>query len=95
MIWLQHYEKYLPIIKDYANSCSVEDTKNVTHDVISIKAGAVWNDVIEAIKGDNHIVVGGERTVSPSGGWLQGGAYHSLLDCMVLALLKWSILLSY
>eukprot|EP00957_Ditylum_brightwellii_P081253 6180885-Ditylum_brightwellii.AAC.1 len=50
MIWLQNYEKDLSIIKSYVNSCSDDDVNKVAHDVISIKAGAVWDDVIEAVK---------------------------------------------
>lgn len=73
MIWLQNYEKDLSIKKNYTNSCSPDDDKKLTHDVISIKAGAVWDDVIEAVKGDYHVVTGGGRTVSAIGGWLQGG----------------------
>ena len=35
--------------------------------------GETWDDVLEAVKGDYHIVTGGGRTVSAAGGWLQGG----------------------
>ena len=73
MIWMQNYEKDLSIVKDYSNSCEINDSHSVTHDVIGIGGGAVWDDVIEAVKDDYHIVTGGARTVSAIGGWLQGG----------------------
>ena len=40
---------------------------------ISFPQGETWDDVLEAVKGDYHIVTGGGRTVSAAGGWLQGG----------------------
>jgi len=74
MIWMQNFEKDLSIVKDFSNSCTSADADaKITHDVIGIGGGAVWDDVIEAVKGDYHIVTGGGRTVSAIGGWLQGG----------------------
>lgn len=37
------------------------------------KIGETWDDVLEAVKDNYHIVTGGGRTVSAAGGWLQGG----------------------
>lgn len=67
MIWMQNYEKDLTIKPLYENKCGD------THDVIAIGGGAVWDDVIEAVGSDYHVVTGGGRTVSAIGGWLQGG----------------------
>lgn len=47
----------------------------ISHNLALIQyfPGETWDDVLEAVKGDYHIVTGGARTVSAAGGWLQGG----------------------
>ena len=73
LVWMHNYEKDLTIHESYKNSCPASHEKYVEHDVISIGGGAVWDDVIEAVKDNYHVVTGGGRTVSAIGGWLQGG----------------------
>jgi FAD/FMN-containing dehydrogenase len=67
LIWMQNYPKDGTITVNYEDSCGT------THDaVIGVNGGETWNDVIEAVGPDYHIVTGGGRTVSAVGGWLQG-----------------------
>ena len=77
LVWMQNYEKDLTIKQNYINSCPVNNKKYAEHDVIAIGCGAVWNDVIEAVKDKYHVVTGTSRTVSAIGGWLQGGMQMS------------------
>jgi hypothetical protein len=67
LIWMQNFDKDLTIKPQYTTTCGD------VHDVIALGGGAIWDDVIEAVKEDYHIVTGGGRTVSAIGGWLQGG----------------------
>lgn len=67
LIWMQNFDKDLTIKPQYVNQCGD------VHDVIALGGGTIWDDVIEAVKGDYHVVTGGGRTVSAIGGWLQGG----------------------
>ena len=41
--------------------------------MVGIGGGEVWDDVLDHVKGDYHVVTGGGRTVSAAGGWLMGG----------------------
>jgi hypothetical protein len=67
LIWMQNYPKNGTITENY-KSCD-----DVTHHaVISINGGETWNDVIEAVGPNYHVVTGGGRTVSAAGGWLMG-----------------------
>ena len=50
LVWMHNYEKDLTIHESYKNSCQASHEKYVGHDVISIGEGAVWDDVIEAVK---------------------------------------------
>jgi len=68
LIWLQLFEKDGTIEPSYVDSCGT-----VHGPVVNIGGGETWNDVIEAVGEDYHIVTGGARTVSAVGGWLQGG----------------------
>jgi hypothetical protein len=67
LIWMQNYPKDGTITTDFQDSCGT------TYDaVVGINGGETWNDVLEAVKGDYHVVTGGGRTVSAAGGWLMG-----------------------
>lgn len=68
LIWMQNFEKNGTIYDDYT-SC---DGTKIYHAVIAVNGGETWNDVIEAVGTDYHVVTGGARTVSAAGGWLQG-----------------------
>ena len=41
--------------------------------MVGIGGGEVWDDVLDHVKGDYHVVTGGGRTVSAAGRWLMGG----------------------
>ena len=68
MIWMHNYPKDGMIQTNFENSCGV-----VTDAVVGIGGGEVWDDVLDHVKGDYHVVTGGGRTVSAAGGWLMGG----------------------
>jgi hypothetical protein len=68
LIWMQNYPKNGTILDNYT-SCDGDTTY---HAVISVNGGETWNDVIEAVGPDYHVVTGGARTVSAAGGWLMG-----------------------
>jgi len=73
LIWMHHYPKDGTVTKNYQNSCG--DTFDA---VLGIGGGENFDDVLEAVQGDYHIVTGYCRTVSAAGGWLQGvGLSHS------------------
>jgi hypothetical protein len=57
LIWMQNYPKDGEITQDFADSCGD------TYDVVGINGGETWNDVLEAVKGDYHIVSGAARYV--------------------------------
>jgi hypothetical protein len=67
LIWMQNYPKDGAITTDFVDSCGTSYDA-----VVGINGGETWNDVLEAVKGDYHIVTGGGRTVSAAGGWLMG-----------------------
>jgi hypothetical protein len=52
---MQNCPKDGEITGDFTNSC--EDT----YDVIGIDGGETWNYVLEAVKGDYHVVTGDAR----------------------------------
>lgn len=68
LIWMANYPKDGTITTSYADSCGT-----TTDAVVGIGGGETWNDVIEAVNDQYHVVTGGGRTVSAAGGWLQGG----------------------
>ena len=67
LIWMGQFPKNGTITENY-ESCD----GTIHHGVISINGGETWNDVIEAVGPDYHVVTGGGRTVSAAGGWLMG-----------------------
>lgn len=67
LIWMQNYPKDGTITDNY-ETCD----GTVHHAAISINGGETWDDVIEAVGPNYHVVTGGGRTVSAAGGWLQG-----------------------
>lgn len=68
MLWLHNYPKNGTIVKNYTDSC-----KSVHDAVISINAGEIWDDILESVGDQYHVVTGGGRSVGTIGGWLQGG----------------------
>lgn len=67
MIWMFYYPKDDTITKNYQNSCGTAFDA-----VLGIGGGEIFDDTLEAFKGDYHAVTGSCRTVSAAGGWLQG-----------------------
>jgi FAD/FMN-containing dehydrogenase len=65
LIWMYHFEKDGQI-RNVTDSCGG------TYTTVGIGGGETWDDVIEAVKDDYHVVTGSCRTVSAAGGWLQG-----------------------
>ena len=68
MVWMHNYPKDGTITESYIDSCGTDHGP-----VVGIAGGETWDDVLEAVKDEYHIVTGGGRTVSAAGGWLQGG----------------------
>lgn len=56
--------------KDGTINDSYTDTCGTNHGpVVGISGGETWDDVLEAVKDEYHVVTGGGRTVSAAGGW--------------------------
>ena len=68
LIWMHNFPKDGLIQNKFQNSCGDE-----TGAVVGIGGGEVWDDVLDHVKGDYHVVTGGGRTVSAAGRWLMGG----------------------
>ena len=68
MVWMHFYPKDGTVQTEYVDSCGV-----ARGPVLGIGGGETWDDVLEAVKDEYHIVTGGGRTVSAAGGWLMGG----------------------
>ena len=67
LIWMQNYPTDDTVKFNHTDSCgTVFDT------VVGINGGETFDGVLAAVSADYNIVAGGGRTVSPSGGWLQG-----------------------
>jgi len=67
LIWMANFKKDGSITDNY-ESCD----GTFHHAIMSINGGETWNDVIEAVGPEYHVVTGGGRTVSAAGGWLMG-----------------------
>lgn len=68
MIWMHNFPKDGSINHNYTDTCGTNHGP-----AIAIAGGEVWDDVLESVKDEYHVVTGGGRTVSAAGGWLQGG----------------------
>jgi hypothetical protein len=65
LIWMHRFRKD-GVVRNVTDSCGN------TYTAIGVGGGEQWDDVLEAVKDEYHMVTGNCRTVGAAGGWLQG-----------------------
>lgn len=67
-IWMAHYPRDDTIMNGFTDSCGTTYATTT----IGVGGGELWDDVLNAVGSNHHVVSGNARSVSAVGGWLQG-----------------------